>query len=55
MNLNDIANTFAKHTQNIAAISLANCWINEVSVPHMVHGAFKNLAAIGLGTGFTFE
>jgi len=24
MNLNDIANTFAKNTQNIAALSLAN-------------------------------
>lgn len=55
MNLNDIAATFAKNTQNIAALSLANGWVNEVSVPHMVHGAFKNLAAIGLASGVIFE
>lgn len=55
VNLSDILSTFAKNAKNVTALSLGTGIVTEASVPHMVLSAFKNLAAIGVQTGYEFE
>ncbi|CAD8073362.1 unnamed protein product [Paramecium sonneborni] len=55
VNLNDIVAKFQKNVSNISAISLANGWVNEASAPYLLANAFKDLAAIGLQSGFIFD
>lgn len=51
MNLNEVTNNFVANVKNITAISLHQGFLNELSAPHLIANAFKNLAAIGLATG----
>ncbi|CAD8176220.1 unnamed protein product [Paramecium octaurelia] len=55
VNLNDVLAKFQKNVTNISAISLANGWVNESSAPYLLANAFKDLAAIGLQSGFIFD
>jgi len=55
MNPHDILNKFKAVSQKIAAISLAINRPNQLSAPHFVVNAFKNVASIALATGLKFK
>jgi len=50
-----ILSSFANGLIRVAAVSLDGGYITPVSVPHLIVNAFKNLAAIGLETGYKFK
>jgi large subunit ribosomal protein LP0 len=51
----EILNKFRSGVANLAALSLSLGLPNDLSVPHMILNGFKNLAAIGLETGYKFK
>jgi large subunit ribosomal protein LP0 len=51
----EIITRFQNHLRNITALSLQLGLPNQASLPHSIIGAFKNLAAIGLVTGYKFK
>lgn len=55
MNPADIISKFANAANKIAAISLAIGEPNQVSAPHLVVNAFKNIASIALASGLSFK
>jgi len=55
MNPADILNKFRAVSQKVAAISLAINRPNQLSAPHFVVNAFKNVASIALATGLKFK
>jgi large subunit ribosomal protein LP0 len=55
VNLNDVLSRFSQNVRNVAAISLHTGIMTEAAVPHLVMTAFKNLAALGVQTGYEFE
>merc|ERR1711957_439902 len=50
-----ILESFGKHAQNVAAVSLAAGIANQASVHHMMLNAFKHLACASMASGFGFE
>ncbi|EAR84695.2 60S acidic ribosomal protein P0 (macronuclear) [Tetrahymena thermophila SB210] len=50
-----ILDAFAQNTLRIAAVSLATGYVTAPSVPHFIQNAFKDLAAIGMETGYKFK
>jgi large subunit ribosomal protein LP0 len=55
MNPADILNKFKNVSQKVAAISLAINRPNQLSAPHFVVNAFKNVASIALASGLSFK
>jgi len=51
----ELIQKFQDGVRNLAAISLATGIPTELSVPHIIVDAFKNLAAIGLNIGYEFK
>merc|ERR1711957_421281 len=50
-----ILESFGKHAQNVAAVSLAAGIANQASVHHMMLNAFKHLACASMASGFGFK
>jgi len=46
---------FQTGVKNVAAISLSTGIPTQVSIPHIISNAFKNLAAIGLSINYKFS
>jgi len=55
MNPQEILDKFRSHASKIAAISLQIGQPNQLSAPHMIVNAFKNVAAIALQSGLKFK
>lgn len=55
LNPNEIIGKFQEGVKNLTAISMATGIPSELSVPHLIVDAFKNLAAIGLNIGYEFK
>jgi large subunit ribosomal protein LP0 len=55
MNPSEIIGKFQNAANKIAAISLAIGQPNQLSAPHLVVNAFKNVASIALGAGLSFK
>ena len=52
--LDSVREAFAKGAANLTAISLATGYTVSSATPHLVINAFKNLAAISFGSGYSF-
>lgn len=52
---NDIIERFQKGVKNLTALSMEAGIPTELSIPHSIINAFKNLAAIGLSVGYEFK
>jgi large subunit ribosomal protein LP0 len=52
---NDLLAKFSAGVNNITALSMSLGIPNELTVPHMVVNAFKNLAALSLGSGYKID
>lgn len=50
-----IIESFKKHAQNVTALSLGSGFVIPQAAQHLVLNAFKNLAAAGMGSGFSFK
>lgn len=50
-----ILGNFSQSALNIAAISLQTGYVTAVSIPHFITNAFKEVAALGLQTGYKFK
>lgn len=50
-----ILDAFATNTLRVAAVSLATGYVTAPAIPHLIQNAFKDLAAIGLETGYKFK
>lgn len=50
-----ILGAFSKGVMTLAALSLASGYIVEPAVPHLIQNAFKNVAAVGLESGYKFK
>jgi len=50
----DVLATFQKGVSNMTALSLGSGYVTPMSAPHLIMHSFKNLAAIGFATDFTF-
>jgi len=55
INTESIMERFQSGVKNVAAISLQTGIPTQVSIPHIVSNAFKNLAAIGLQINYKFS
>jgi len=55
MNPADLIGKFKEVSQKIAAISLAINRPNQLSAPHLIVNAFKNVASIALASGINFK
>lgn len=55
MNPSEIIGKFSNAANKIAAISLAIGQPNQLSAPHLLVNAFKNVASIALGAGLSFK
>jgi len=55
MNPNEIIGKFKTHANSIAALSLAIGRPNQLSAPHLVANAFKNIASIALASNISFK
>lgn len=51
----DVLSQFANGVRNLTALSLESGHATQLSVPHSIIGAFKNLAAIGLEVNYLFD
>merc|ERR1712072_1067583 len=51
----DVYTKFQQGTKNLTALSLETGCATELSVPHAILDSFKNLAAIGVETGYMFD
>ena len=52
--LDSVRAAFATGAANLTAISLATGYTISSAAPHLVLNAFKNLAAISFGSGYSF-
>lgn len=52
--LDSIRTAFAQGAANLTAISLATGYTVSSAAPHLILNAFKNLAAISFGSGYSF-
>lgn len=50
-----ILNNFAQSILKLAAVSIETGYVTAPAVPHLIQNAFKNVAAIGLETGYKFK
>jgi len=50
-----ILESFTKNAQNVTALSLGSGFVTAQAAQHLVINAFKNLAAAGMGAGFSFK
>jgi len=48
----DILDKFTENVANVTSLSLALNIPTQLSVPHMIANAFKNVAAVSLETGY---
>jgi len=48
----DLLKKFSSHVSNLAALSMKLGFANQLSVPHMISNAFKNVAALSLASGY---
>jgi len=55
VNTDALVERFQTGVKNIAAISLQTGIPTQVSIPHIISNAFKNLAAIGLQINYKFS